>query len=267
MKKFLKFICCCLVLGILAINVSACSCSRVLKTKYVVNVTNEDGTVLDTLIEVKGVVTEKYREPANTPCYNSNGELIADSEGISKCYTEDLKEFERETYKLPEKKELSVYYPVYIENSKPVVTVETCYDANGEVIIDAELGTDCYSKNNEPFILGDHYSYTSNGFNVPKEKKHSLIYRFEITNKESSTIFIKAFDINQLTNGGLKEESYEKVTYTLPANVSEINGSQYFEIKKNETVVVEIELKGLTTKDLFSKKSKNLTINLPIVIY
>lgn len=285
MKKILKLmfinfsLICCLIIG-------GCSCSKPMNVKYAV--TTGQGSLENQLtsnIVVNAVVTKKFREPADTPCYKkmkggsfvkleTSGEkqecttkdcfkkekgsyvkmnkdsdatacimgkfdcyeevketyykLLVNPDGVSACYTKDGEYFERATYNAVEKVELEKAIPISTTNNK--------------------------------------LSYESSYLEVPKNKTYSLIYDFEITNKENKILYIAAIDFEDITGGVIKEESYSKITMTIPEEKIFLTDGYYYEVGAGKTITIRIEIKNLLTTDAKAKSTKNLTLNIPVIV-
>lgn len=232
MKRMFKILCINLVCIFSLIATFGCSCSRVMNVYYEINISNENGEENTSNLSITTIITKKFRAPVNTPCYKKVGdsyELIKDAEGISECYDENGNYFERATYALAEKVELDKEFPVTTRNNLK--------------------------------------TYTSSKYEMPKEEKHSLIYEFKIKNHGTESIFIKEFGIQEIVNGILKEESMSKVVVTMPmSNLIVENENEYFKIDSDKEIVIKVEVKGLKVKDSSNKKTKDLKLNLPIVI-
>ena len=84
MKKFFKSLCACLVSVFSLISVYGCSCSKPMDVYYTINLSNEDSSSERATIGVKTTITKKFREPADTPCYEKIITTYTFDEGYTK---------------------------------------------------------------------------------------------------------------------------------------------------------------------------------------
>lgn len=238
MKKFISKIAVSLVCVFCFITTFGCSCSKKFEVYYSVNVIESENEIFDENLMVKAEVIQKFREPANTPCYkkveNDKYELIQDASEVSECYTSEGEQFEKATHKLVEKKVLSEYYPIYQETNPEKAKPST---------------------------------YTSESIEFPLD--YSLIYKFTIKNydfdSEKENLYIKAVGVEELVGNSMKTESLEKVKVTSPTTV-ERNGENCYEIKPGESVEIIVEIKGITKSDLHSDTKGKLHISLNLFV-
>ena len=69
MKKIFKLLCGCLVCVLVVVTVFGCSCSKPLSINYDLTVRSEDGTKNLLKTQFTTIITQKFREPSDTPCY------------------------------------------------------------------------------------------------------------------------------------------------------------------------------------------------------
>lgn len=243
MKKFISKIAVSLVCVFCLITAFGCSCSKKFEVYYSVNVSEGENQSFDENLMVKAEVIQKFREPANTPCYkkveDNKYELIQDASEVSECYTSEGQQFEKATHKLVESKVLSEYFPIYQET-------------------DAEK--------TKPS------AYTSESIEFPLD--YSLIYKFTIKNynddpwgdDEGISLYVKSVSLEELVGKSIKEESLSKVKVTLPSNVVEREGVSYYEIGAKESIEIIVEIKGLTRSDLHSDTKGKLHVSLNLFV-
>jgi len=232
MKKIMKLIGLNLVCFICLISVFGCSCSRPMNVFYEIKIKNENLEVTETAkINIKTVITKKFREPADTDCYKKVGdsyELIENSEGVVKCYDVEGNYFEKATASMAEKKVLKEEYPINVNNNLK--------------------------------------EFKSDVSEIPKNKLHSLIFDFVIENTEKDTIYIQTLNLNTILNGMIDDESLSKITLNLPNdNLIVLDDKEYYEIDSWESITISISFKNLTTKDFVDVRNKKLKLNIPIV--
>lgn len=234
MKKIFKFISLNLMFILCIVSVCGCGCSKPLNINYAVKVEGENIQYL----EIRTVVTKKFREPADTACYEKteNGyKLIEDAEEISNCYDKDGNQFEKATYKNFDKVELDRFFPKIVGSSTKKYTANKNYE-------------------------------------VPENEKYSLIFEIEVRNKDVNldnqteiVMFVKELYAKDLFGDQLKEDSLKKVSITYPKEMQAIEENDYFVLRPNSSITFKIELKGLTNKDT-SKKVENITLNFPVIL-
>ena len=234
MKKIMKFICFSLMFVISLSVVFGCGCSKPLNVSYSINLINEDANDTETKnIEIRTIVDKKFREPANTACYQKvedKYELIPNAEGVSICYDKDGNKFEKATYKNVDKLELDRVFPM-LENS-------------------------------------GISSYTSKkSYELPENQQHSIIFEFEVRNRQGDDLFIKEFTAKDLFGDQLNESGLKKVTITAPKKMygEQGNESDYYLLEEDSEITFKIELKGLTNKDT-KKNVKDVTFNLALIL-
>lgn len=229
MKKMFRIISFTLVFLLSFVSVVGCSCSSIAKVAYSFELINQDTEDMSKKLAVVVKTVRKYREPANTPCYEKKGdtyELIPNPEGITKCYDKDGNEFERATYDKIEKKELNID-GVILQNN-----------------VDA-------SKN----IL----NFDSDRYEVPKNEKQSIIFEANIENRDSSkSVKIESLNFETIIGNQIKVDAISKVKIELPQAVE-----GYYILSPNQKITIKIEVKGLKAKDL-RKGIKFLTLELPL---
>ena len=153
MKKIVRLLSICLVL-VCCVVVSGCSCASPMKVSY--SISTADGTNM----EVRAIVTKKFREPVNTPCFKkvdggksgyskleSSEEIQACFNGSIKCYKKvkdglfkskyveitDILEFNRceDEFDCYEKADVTYY-----KELKYPEGISECYNAEGEFYYD-----------------------------------------------------------------------------------------------------------------------------------
>jgi len=241
MKRFILNICVCFICFVSIIATSACSCSKTIQTYAEVGVSEIDSKqFFDFNFEIKLIVEQKYREPANTACYEKVEDefvLIKDASYISDCYDAEGNYFEKANHKLAEKKVLSE-----------------------EVIFDLETQD-----------IGDVENYISQKNEIPEEEKQSLIYRVIVENKDkwfngigNNSFYVKELKAEDILNGLIKESSLDKVQFTMPEATESIDGESYIYVKANSSIEFIVELKGLTEDDLELSKGTDLKLNFDL---
>ncbi len=244
MNKILKKISACLVAIVCVLGCFGCSCERQLSVKYSAKVERENSfeNFSDQLL-VGALVEKKFREPANTPCYEKvDGEMVLVKDAnVRTCYDETGKnKFERATIGYVEKVEL--------ERNVMISTV------NGK----------------------DQRSFTSKG--TKTSEKYSLIYTIEIRNNESSkSIYIKKdkLTIESIFGDQLKQEAIDngKVSMYIENQSSVTEEDGYYNLKSthsltynNSYIVLVITVKNVTNKDLKDSRNKTLNLNLDVIV-
>lgn len=288
MKKLLKILSCNLML-IFCVLISGCSCSSPMNVVYKVTYTNENGQSTTSSLLVNATVTRKYREPASTPCYKKIDakkyvKLETASE-IAQCFDSDC-------YKVVKKTLLKKEYGL-IDRELDVIACQRgefdCFEYSKveyyKLLEDSEGIDQCYTEDGEYFekatynkvekmevesknILStsdNKLEYTSESLQISSNEVQSLIYEFEIRNKESHTIKIAAIDLESITEDSLKKESYSKIKFIEPEKHFENNKYYYF-VGPNSTIKISIEIKNLLKSDAKTRKTKNLTLNIPIIV-
>lgn len=266
--------------------ISGCSCSNPMKISY--NITTGQGnasTLLTSNIEVVATVNQKFREPADTPCYKKmKGGTYVELETVAEryiCQTTDCYKKVSGKYVLMDKD---------TEPTKCIMGKITCYekveDTYYKLLEEPEGRYKCYTADGVYFekatfdrvekkelesgkvisTTKDKLLYNSNVIDVPSNKNYSLIYDFEIKNNENKTIYVEAIDFNDITGGLIKANSYSKINLTLPVNRKFMDNKFYYVINSGETIKIQIIVKNLLTSDANSKKTKELTLNIPIIV-
>lgn len=286
-RVFKKILLSCVCLFTLVMNVG-CSCSSPMNISF--TVTSGQGnkdTELSSLISVVATVKKKFREPSNTPCYRKMKagkkepafvELINTKEKYQ-CYGSDCYKKSSDGYAVMTTSEISrciegsikcyekvekTYYKLLEEPDG----ISECYTKDGEYFeratYDAVEKVEL-SKNRVIYTEANLKKYNSSKQVVPSEKKYSLIYSFTIANKESTTMYVEAIDFETITNGKIKEKSYSKIKITQPSKMVFMNNRFYYQINPGSSVVLEIKIQNLLNTDAV-KKSKNLNLNIPIIV-
>ena len=200
MKKILKLLSVCLVLLCCVVS-TGCSCASPMNVSFDIR-TSESAKM-----EVRSVVTKKFREPANTPCYKKvekGYSKLESSEEIQACFNGSIKCYKKE----------GVINPKYIEITDMLELNRCeddydCYENAGATyykhLKNPEGISECYTAEGEPFEratyekaesveldnrlviypLIDRYEYKSSVEQVPKNENYSLIYTFTVENKDS----------------------------------------------------------------------------------
>lgn len=239
MKKILKYLSFSFIFATCLLSIFGCGCTKPLELKYSINIEGEyfeaiegDTEKPNIKLDIITIITKKFREPGNTPCYKKvedRYELIEDASEVAYCYDVNGNEFEKATILNTDKLEL-----------------------NREVSIFS--GKEEKSK-----------SFTSSEiYEVPKDNNHTLIYEFKITNKEAFPVYIKEIIKEEVYNNNLTEGGLEKVTIKNPESLVAVDAYDYYLIDPNSTISIIIELKGLTNKDT-KNSDKEMTMNLHLL--
>ena len=281
MKKILKLLSVCLALVCCVVS-TGCSCASPM------NVSFDIRTAENTNMEVRSVVTKKFREPINTPCYKKvekGYSKLESSEEIQACFNGSIKCYKKE----------GVINPKYIEITDMLELNRCeddydCYENAGatyyKLLENPEGVSECYTAEGEPFEratyekaesveldnrlviypLLNRYSYNSATEQVPKNANYSLIYTFTVENKDSKKMYIEALEYNTITQGVVKETSANKVKLTLPQNRVFMNNKFYYVLDVGAKIEIKIEVKNLLTSDSTNKKTKNLQMLIPLTV-
>jgi len=145
---------------------------------------------------------------------------------VYKCYNEFGDYFETATYNRPEKIDL----------------------AEKKLVIDSESDMNNYVNKNLA--------------QIPSEEVHSLVYKFDITNKESKTIYIEALEFGEITNNLVKKKSANKIQIITDAKKMLIDNKVYYVVEASKTITIKIQIKNLKTSDMYNKKNKELNLNI-----
>ena len=289
MKKIYKFMSVCLIL-ICCVVIAGCSCSKPVTVTYnIATGENNLETGLTKKISIAAAVYKKYREPEDTPCYKKmKAGYVELSSGINgedeayRCYNNDCYKKSGDEYVLIGKDATSVglcidgtvtcYEKVDVTYYKLLTSpgeVYECYTADGEYFERAihnraekaplEEKTTVISTNQNML------AYSSQSETVPSQKTYSLLYEFEITNNESTDIYIEAIEHNDVTGGVIKNENAGKVKLMLPEERAFMDNKYYYRLASNSKTTIKIEVKYLLNTDL-NKKSKSITLTLPIIV-
>ena len=235
MKKFSLKVMMVLICVFSLVTVFGCSCSKPAKVMYAIKVTKSDGSVFDENMEVKALIKKKFREPANTPCYekidDDSYELILDASEVSQCYDANGNKFEKATHNMAEDAKLDERYPIHQRTNEVPV--------------------------NEAF---------SSLLEVPSNGQYSLIYIFTIENRSNEMMYIKALTKADILAGVVKEEALDKITVKQDSDISIINNVEYYAILGDSEFEIKIEIKNLLLEDLDTSKSENLVLNINLEI-
>lgn len=286
MKKIVRLLSICLVLACCVV-VSGCSCASPMKVSY--SISTADGTNM----EVRAIVTKKFREPVDTPCFKkvdggkSGYSKLETSEEIQACFNGSIK-----CYK---KVKDGLFKSKYVEITD-ILELNRCEDEfdcyeKADVTYYKELKypegiSECYNAEGEPFERATYekaesveldnrlavypmlnrYMYESSIEQVPSNPNYSLIYTFSVENKDSRKMYIEAIEYNVVTQGIVKESSASKVKLTLPENRVFMNNKFYYVVEAGSTITIKIEVKNLLTSDSAKKKTKELQLIIPLTV-
>jgi hypothetical protein len=244
-------------------------------------------TLLKSDLKVKSTVIIKYREPIDTPCYKKvEGEKYVELTNVAEryqCQTSDC-------YKKVDGKYVKMTKD-NLEVSKCISGDFKCYeyseDTYYKLLKNPEGISKCYTEDGEYFERATYKAdsdnilektktvvsksenkleYTSESNKVSSIETNSLIYQFDITNNESSTMYIEALDYEDITGGIIKKSQYSKVLLTLPTNRKFSDNRFYYVIDAGKTITIKVEVKYLLTSDISKKGTKTLNLNIPIVV-
>lgn len=266
---FLSFMCLfCLLLN------TGCGCDRPISVKYVVSVDGDTKSALS----VDVATFRKYREPSSTPCYRkmnegfnklkSADEIKLCSNSNVNCYKKDGKEY--------------VLITEMVDVQRCITEKMTCYvkaeKTHYELLPDTDMTTSCYDQFGNKFeratyntvekeqitligaITETRSTLESETRKLSKVETESLVYEFRIKNNSSEAIKINYLTKETIFKDAIVDKSINKVK----VSVSKENDNGTITLTSKETVVVTVEIKYMTKKDLSSDVVKDLTINVPI---
>ena len=286
MKKLVKKISICLVL-VCCFVVSGCSCASPMKIVSNVTAVNENnGQVLTTNIDIIGAIYKKFREPVDTPCYKKMEEgyrKLELAEEIQKCNNGNcyVKVSRKEYRKIENNTEVAkclkgdtdcyeyVAIPYYklIENPEGIYK---CYDADGNYFERTTYSRDeKYELEKPKTIISNSRaltSYTSEVYEIPSNKAYGLLYTFEIKNNESSTIYIKALEIEALAGDLVKKESLSKFKLKVPEDRVFVDNKYYYSVASGQKITISVEIKNLLTSDMTDKGQKEFNLNIQFIV-
>lgn len=232
MKKIIKSIFAYVVCVFSLVSIFGCSCSKSIDVMYTIKVENETETTKKHKLAGLTILNKKYREPIDTPCYTKNGELIRDAQEVYECYDIEGNKFEKATHNRKEKIELSRGISLDYTETNP-------------------------------------NKYVSTKTEAPAEEKYSLIYTFIITNYDTSSIYIKEFDVNTIINGQIKEDGLLKISAQFDCDkLVAMDGNEnkkYYKLDKEDELCITVEIKGLLKKHA-KKKVEEFNLNIPLVV-
>lgn len=285
MKKLLKLLSASLIMVCCLIS-SGCSCASPMTITYTISASQgEIGTDLVSNIEVVGKLSKKFREPMDTPCYRKMKKgfvELKNSAEIEQCYTSDCYKKGSDGYEKISTNDMltiskcitgsvkcyekvtNTYYKLIEEPDG----ITACYDADGNSFERATHNAAEKLEIESYIVISkaiNHLTSNSNAEKVPDNKNYSLVYEFEITNKESTTIYIQALEHSEVTGGLIKEKKSQKVKITHPEKQSFDDNKFYYAIPSKGKITIKIEVKNLLTSDM-TKKTKKLNLNIPIIV-
>lgn len=225
MKKIFKLISMCTIFVLSFSLITGCGCDRPLDVKISATV----NSLKANSVTVTSIVTKKFREPGDTPCYQKvedNYVLIENAGGISACYDKYGNAFEKATYQNTDKMQLE---------KKTISFVDGLYE--DETI-----------------------------YEMPKQENYSLIFEFKVYNNTAKNIHIKKLSLNDLLDDQIKEESLKKIDFNVSTiGITSLESVDYYYLTANKTVTFTVTIKGLKNSDA-SAKIKQLNLNLPLLI-